>query len=264
VPEGHVIHRAARDQTTRFANRPVAVSSPQGRFAAGAAVLAGQTLTEVEALGKHLLYRWSDGDVLHVHLGLFGKFRLWTADVPAPRDTVRLRLATPDATLDLIGPTLCGIIDPPQLESLRARIGPDPLRPDADIDRFLARARRSRMAIGALLLDQSVIAGVGNVYRAEALFVEGIHPRTPSRDLSEDALRALWEALCTMLHAGMKSGRIVTVSRADSGRPPSRLRRGERTYVYRQTACRRCAEPVTRATVAARPLYWCPACQVAG
>jgi endonuclease-8 len=264
VPEGHVIHRAARDHTKRFANRTVAISSPQGRFAAGAAVLSGQTLTDVEALGKHLLYRWSGGDVLHVHLGLFGKFRVWTAQAPEPRDTVRLRLATPDATLDLTGPTICGLIDPPSLECLRGRIGPDPLRPDADVEAFVGRARRSRVAIGALLLDQSAVAGVGNVYRAEALFVAGIHPLTPSREIDDDTLRSLWETLRTMLTAGVTSGRIVTVSREDADRPPSRLRRGERTYVYRQTACRRCAASVTRQAVAARPLYWCPGCQAEG
>ena len=112
MPEGHTIHRAARLQRRRFRGEALAVDSPQGRFAGGAARLDGQVLIEVEALGKHLLYRWTSGDTLHVHLGLFGRFRTWSSGAPEPTVGTRLRWVGPSGTLHLSGPTICELIDP--------------------------------------------------------------------------------------------------------------------------------------------------------
>jgi endonuclease VIII len=93
MPEGHTIHRIARDHTPLIVGHPVRVSSPQGRFEADAARVDGATLERIEPYGKHLFYRWSTGEVGHVHLGLFGKFRVQRTDEsPEPIGQVRMRL----------------------------------------------------------------------------------------------------------------------------------------------------------------------------
>jgi endonuclease-8 len=261
VPEGHTIHRAARDHQRLFGGATLSVSSPQGRFAASAATLDGSRLESVEAYGKHLFYWWEGARVVHVHLGLFGKFRVHRGDAPPPRGAVRLRLSAPAATVDLSGPTDCRLDGPELRDRIVARLGPDPLRPDADPERAIQRWRRSRAAIGTLLLDQSVIAGVGNVYRAEALFVCRIHPRREGRSLSEQDAVALWSTAASMLAAGVRLGRIVTVDAATAGRPPSRLPRREAVWVYKQAVCRRCGDAVERGELANRTVYACPTCQ---
>src|ERR1700722_2805457 len=101
MPEGHTIHRLALDHTKLLAGQRVGVTSPQGRFADGAARVDGARLDRVTAYGKHLFYQWSTGDVIHVHLGLIGKFFTYPMPAPAPRDTVRLRLTGAGTTVDL-------------------------------------------------------------------------------------------------------------------------------------------------------------------
>ena len=261
MPEGHTIHRAARLQSAALAGATVTASSPQGRFADGAALLDGRVLHGIEAVGKHLLYRFEDDVALHVHLGLFGRFDTHRNRVPDPRGSVRLRLGGHAATVDLRGPTTCEIIDLPDEERLMARLGPDPLRADADPERAWHRISRSRRAIGALLMDQSVLAGVGNVYRAEALHVEGLHPEREGRSLSRDEFDRLWATVCRMLRDGERAGRIITVTAEDAGVPRSRIPRGQRTYVYRQRRCRSCGAPVRAWEMAGRRAWACEQCQ---
>ena len=136
MPEGHTIHRYARDQTKLLGGRVVRVSSPQGRFAADAERVDGATLLSVMGYGKHLFYEWSTGEIGHVHLGLFGKYRVQrTAESPEPIGQVRMRLQTePDdehheyVTIDLAGPTACSIDPPSVRREILARLGPDPIR----------------------------------------------------------------------------------------------------------------------------------------
>jgi endonuclease-8 len=261
MPEGHTIHRAARRHADLLAGAPVRAESPQGRFTDGAREIDGRVLQGVDAHGKHLLYRFPDDLTLHVHLGLFGRFLTHRGAPPEPRGAIRLRLGGEEGAIDLRGPTACELVDPPQVEALLARLGPDPLRGDADPERAWRRISRSGRAIGALLMDQSVLAGVGNVYRAEALLVEGIHPVRPGREVSRAEFDALWCTLTRMLREGVRAGRIVTVSAEDAGVPRSRIPRGERTYVYRQSACRRCGGPVHNWQMDGRRAWACPACQ---
>lgn len=261
MPEGHTVHRAARRQHALLAGRVVGADSPQGRFADGAAALDGRLLEAVEAAGKHLFYRFDRGEVLHVHLGLFGRFRYHDGPPPAPRGAVRLRLSGAEGAVDLSGPAACDLIGENGREAIMARLGPDPLRPDADPRPAIDSMARRRLPIGAALLDQSIIAGLGNVYRAEVLFVCGIDPARESRSLGRAQIEAIWEESRRMLREGVRLGRIVTVSAAERGTPPSRARRGERTYVYRRSTCFRCGGAVDRPVIAARPCYRCPACQ---
>lgn len=255
MPEGHTIHRAARDHQRALAGRAVAVSSPQGRFAAGAARLDGRVLAGVEAYGKHLFYRWAAGngfdrDTLHVHLGLIGTFRSFSGTAPAPTAGTRLALRAGAVTVYLAGPLACELLDPEEEERVRARLGPDPLRRDADPTAAYDALARRRIPVGAALLDQAVLAGVGNVFRAEALFACGIDPARPANTLERTEFDALWDTLVTMLRAGVRQGRIATVGR--DGR-----------YVYGRAGqpCRRCDTLVVGRAVAGRTLFWCPTCQ---
>jgi len=262
MPEGHAIHRIAAEHRTRFAGSTVEVTSPQGRFL-DAPRLDGRVLTDVEAFGKHLLYEFEGRRFLHVHLGLFG--RVWTAEQPAPsaRPTVRMRLAVDGWYADLVGPARCRLLDGDQRARLVARLGPDPLRPEADPGHAWRRLSSSAQPVAALLMDQTVVSGIGNVYRAELLFRAGLDPYRPGSQVEPDTWEALWADTRRLLRAGVRSGRIVTTEPADRGRAAGRVRDDDAHYVYRRTgrACRRCGTPVRSAPLAGRTLYWCPSCQ---
>ncbi len=263
MPEGHTIARAAIEQNKLFKGQTLTVTSPQGRFTEGAARINGQILNCVESYGKHLFYWWSNGDVGHVHLGLFGKFRVAKGpDSRPPVGMVRMRLRSERATIDLAGPTDCTVGTPDDRAAILLRLGPDPLRRDAKPALAIERMARSKQPLGSLLLDQSVLCGVGNVYRAEALFVNGIHPRRAGIDTDPVELRAIWDTVVTMLRKGVKDNRIITVDRRQVELPTGRrLRRGEATYVYHRDRCLRCDTPVQVVELAGRACYFCPTCQ---
>ena len=267
MPEGHTLFRLARELTTLFAGRPVHVTSPQGRFAAGAALLDGRELEEVLSYGKHVFARFG-GDTLHVHLGLYGTFAGGTGTPQPPRGALRMRWegSGPDGLgvwSDLRGPTACEVLAAPEVEGILARLGPDPLRPGTDPAVAHRRISRSRTAIGALLMDQSVLAGVGNVYRAELLFRHGISPFRPGRAVDEDLWRRMWADLVRLMRAGVRMGRIVTTRPEDRSRRRGAAQRDDAHYVYRRTGlpCRVCGTEVRTETMVGRHLYWCPNCQ---
>jgi len=267
MPEGHTIHRIARDHGKLLAGRPVSVSSPQGRFADGAARVDGAVLDDIEAYGKHLFYHWSTGEVGHVHLGLFGKYRVTKGSIPEPKGALRMRLVGvgdggEPIAIDLRGPTAC-TIDPPDIrEQITARLGPDPLRRDGRPEPFVKKARRSKRGIGDLLMDQAVIAGIGNVYRAEILFVHGVHPERPGTAIDEAELFAMWNTAQQMLRAGVKANRIVTVDRSELSLPKgARIPRREATYAYKRGDCLRCDTSIRTLDIQNRTAYYCPTCQ---
>ena len=201
----------------------------------------------------------ADGPVcLHVHLGLFGRFRRRPVPPPDPRGALRLRLVGDERTWDLSGPTACELVDPDQLEALLDRLGPDPLRADADGGRFVERAGRSRRPIGSLLMDQAVVAGIGNVYRAELLFLCGIHPARPASSLSDAEFDDLWHRAVELLRIGVRMGRIVTTDPVEVGRPRSRMRSEDRLYVYHREHCRRCGSDIRVLELGGRPIWYCP------
>jgi formamidopyrimidine-DNA glycosylase len=265
VPEGHTIHRLAREHRTLLVGRPVRVSSPQGRFAAGAALLDGREVTRVEPYGKHLWYRFDGSQLLHVHLGLYGKFAGGPLPPPEPRGALRLRITTDEIWLDLRGPTHCDLVTPAERKAVLARLGPDPLRPNADPELAWQRIVRTRTPIGQLLMDQSVLAGVGNVYRAEILYRAGLSPFRPGRDVDREVWDALWLDLVVHMKAGVRTGRIVTTERVDRDRRSGPPTREDSHYVYRRAGlpCRRCGTEVRTEIMASRNLFWCPVCQPA-
>jgi len=274
MPEGHTLRRLALDLTDAFAGSPVRVGSPQGRFADAAAQLDGQALLGAESWGKHLFVGFPAERFVHVHLGLYGTFAVHpglAADepVPDPVGQVRLRLVRADATAyaDLRGATTCALVTEAERAAVVARSGPDPLRPEADPDRAWERIRRSRTPIGALLMDQTVLAGVGNVYRAEVLFRHRLHPLRPGTSLRVGQWRAVWDDLVVLMAEGVRTGRIDTVRPEHTpeamGREPRRDDHGGEVYVYRRTGqpCLVCGRAVRTEVLAGRNLFWCSRCQ---
>ncbi|MPQ99348.1 Fpg/Nei family DNA glycosylase [Modestobacter sp. I12A-02628] len=266
MPEGHTLFRLARQQDELFVGREVHVSSPQGRFTAGAEAVDGRVLDEVTSYGKHLFARFG-GDVVHVHLGLYGKFTTGTGTAPEPRGALRMRWEAtgPDGAgvwTDLRGATACELLTDPEVDAILYRLGPDPLR-KSDPRKAYARIAKSRVTIGALLMDQAVLAGVGNVYRAEVLFRAGISPFRPGRDITPEEWTALWRDLVTVMRAGVKAGRIVTTRAEHRPRRKGGLRREDASYVYRRTGlpCRVCGTEVRTEVMVGRNLFWCPTCQ---
>ena len=264
MPEGHTLHRLARLHQRRFGRSPVAVSSPQGRFADSAAMVDGRVLQRASAWGKHLFHHYAGGPIVHVHLGLYGTFTEWQrpADgaLPEPTGQVRMRMVGAEYGTDLRGPTVCEVIDEGQVSDVLARLGPDPLRSDADPSWPWKRISKSRRPIGALLMDQTVVAGVGNVYRSELLFRHCIDPFRPGRDISEAQFDAAWTDLVALMKVGLRSGKIVVVRpEHDHGAPSYRAGR-PRTYVYRRAGepCRVCGDAIRTAVLEGRNVFWCP------
>lgn len=268
MPEGHVIHRLADTLTTTFAGRPVRVSSPQGRFADEAARLDARDLVLADAWGKHLFVTFDvpEPAVVQIHLGLIGK--LMIGPDRAPWGQVRLRITDGVTAADLRGPQTCRLIGLEQQAAEIAKLGPDPLRADADPERGWAVVHRSTKSIAALLMDQKVAAGVGNIYRAEVLYRHRLDPFTPGNRIAHETWLAMWADFVTLMHDGVDSGRIDTVTAEHTpeamDRPPRVDRHGGEVYVYRRAGqhCHVCGTEVRTQVLAGRNLYWCPTCQV--
>lgn len=303
MPEGHSVHRIAHQFEAHFVGERVTVSSPQGRFAAGAAELDGLRMTDAQAVGKQLFLEF-EGDPdrphtwLRVHLGIYGAWdfagdvsvdptalssigaprrtRLRMAETekqtelaefpPPPVGQVRVRLLTDSVVADLRGPTACEVLTPDEVAAVIARLGPDPIADpgQASEDRFVEAVRTRRTPIGLLLMDQTVVAGIGNVYRAELLYRARLNPHTPGNTLPEDVARGLWRDWEHLLNVGVRTGQMLTMDDLD---PQSHARalasRDDRHWVYRRAGlpCRTCGTRIVVELAAARKLYWCPACQ---
>ena len=263
MPEGHTVHRQAREHLARFGGSRVHLSSPQGRFTDGAALLDNRLLETTDAVGKHLFLGFTGDLWLHVHLGLYGSWRFGDCPAPEPRGALRVRLENTTSYADLRGATACEVHTPGDRLAVIDRLGPDPLRPRADGASAGDRVRRSRSPVGLLLMNQAVVAGIGNVYRAEVLFRAGIDPHRPGRLVSVEEWGALWVDLVMLMKAGVRAGRIVTPRPADRARRTGSARRLDAHYAYRRTGlpCRVCATPIATEVMGARNLFWCPRCQ---
>lgn len=319
MPEGHSVHRIARQFGLHFVGKRVAASSPQGRFAAGAAQLDGHEMIDAKAVGKVMFLEFDHDLWLRVHLGMYGAwdfagditadatmasaggrmgqtnqkgtvvgaFEDSVASIGAPRRTrlrmaeqekvgapvdtfppepigaVRVRLLTDVTCADLRGPTACDVLTPDEVQAVIDKLGPDPLvdKGKAAEDRFTATVLKKPTPIALLLMDQSVVSGIGNVYRAELLFRARLNPHTPGRDLSEETVRALWKDWSKLLKIGVKTGQMMTMDglskKAYDGALASR---SDRHWVYHRTGlpCRVCGTPIVMEEIGGRKLYWCP------
>ncbi len=281
-----MVHVDAQRFAARMQGRVVHASSPQGRFAAGAAALDGHTLRRAEAYGKNLFLRFSvprgaRGESakpwLHVHLGLIGGWRWYDADgaqtdgsalVAAGGANRRLLLQTgrgADAvSCDLRGAMTCALVDDGGMDRVLEGLGPDPIRDDADPDAALAKVRRSRAPLGTLLLRQDVVAGAGLIWRAEAPFLAGIAPQRPGRDVDDDEWKRVWDHLRSIMKAAVERGGAEVTTRPGD-RPGNRRRATRETayYLFRRGGepCRVCSTTIRSEPMAGRTVWWCPTCQ---
>ncbi len=331
MPEGHSVHRIARQFDRNFIGKQLQASSPQGRFADGAAVLDGREAISVQAVGKQMFLE-AEGDVwLRVHLGLYGAWdfageilldptiasangrmgqtnqRGTDLDDPilddagenslssigAPRRTrvhvrmseqtqgladdgeqwpppvvgqVRLRLMTDITVADLRGPTACVLQTPEEMLASVAKLGPDPLvgDPATNEERFVQAVRKKPTVIALLLMDQSVVSGIGNVYRAEMLFRQRLNPHTPGRDVPEEIVRELWRDWVRLIAIGVETGQMMTMDDLEPDQYRAAMAsRDDRHWVYRRAGlpCRICGTSIAMEEIGARKLYWCPRCQ---
>lgn len=265
MPEGHTVHRTAIEFRKNFVGQKVQVNSPQGRFEQSAAQISGETLTAAKAVGKQLFLSFGVENQLRIHLGIYGKWRFedYGLFAPEPIGQVRARFLTPTRLADLRGPTSCELLSPEAALAAIGLLGPDPLAPKASelVDEFSARVLKSQTPIGQLLMNQNVIAGVGNVYRAELLFRAGVSPFVPGKQMTESQLVEIWSDAVRLLSLGVKQGVMVTREELLGKRPPVKA---ERNYVYKREGmpCRACGAPVNLQIMNARKLYWCGTCQV--
>jgi len=292
MPEGNEIHRWAERHAAAFAGKAVRVDGPQGRFR-DSDVLDGRKLRRVMAVGKHLGYDFGQDRILHVHLGLQGDFSEGSGPLPEVRGALRLRmwnaaavkrLAVPGvskrhgwyssddgtghldaaevAWIELRGPSDCSIFSEQKWEALLKRLGPDPLNGDGP-EAMIEKVRKSKKTIGELLMDQSVAAGVGNIYRAELLFRARLSPFTPGREVEATTLRSIWKEAGALMRAGMVDRRIVTTKVADRLHTKGKVLKEEAHYVYRRKGlpCFICGTEVLKREMAGRNLFWCPVCQ---
>lgn len=379
MPEGHTVHRIALQFAADVVGHRVEVTSPQGRFAAGAALLDGLRVTDARAHGKHLFLGFRDGDAgegttapttaaddvegaapgpdgrtgpdgrsgpdhpwvdaadhwLHVHLGLYGAWDLHgrvsritdesealgslgaprlrravrmgegerslpsdgddetsgrTSDAaddvtstrgastpadgtststdwqpPDPVGQVRVRIATDHGLADLRGPITCEVLTPDEVRTVVTAAGPDPRTagPGAE-DEVVRRLTRRRVPVGQLLMDQSVVSGIGNIYRAEMLFRARLHPWTPGNAVPDEVARTLWRDWVDLLDDGVRTGVMVTRADLDGeGRRRALADPAERHAVYGRGGepCLVCGTPVAVDDLAGRRVYWCPVCQ---
>ena len=261
MPEGHTIHRIARKHKKLFEGTAIAASSPQGRFEDGARALDGQELVDTTARGKHLFYEFEDGEILHIHLGLIGRFRTYTKEPPEPTDGTRLAFRNDAATAYLSGPMVCDLIEPEDRDDIIGELGPDPLYNRSDSSKIHEALQRRRIPIAAALLDQSIVCGIGNVYRSEILYLCGIDPRRESRSLGESEVACIWDTAREQLRLGARGGRIVTMDPADVGAANRRqLKKDERLYVYKrdEEPCRRCGTTIVKVELGGRDVWFCP------
>jgi endonuclease VIII len=248
MPEGDVLFRTAATLQKWLAGREVTAAT------ATAAPMVGRTVEKVEANGKHLLVRFDSGHVLHTHLRMTGSWHVYRTGErwqrPASQARVSLTCGARVAVcfnapiVELLVPG--GEQNHPSLSGL----GPDVLHRPLDLDEVRRRARRRPPAtpLGELLLDQRVVAGIGNIWRCEALYLEGRSPWAALSTLDDGALDALVAT----------AGRIMGESLGPfTGRPPR--------WVYRRAGqpCRRCGTAVRSRPQGeqARTAYWCPSCQ---
>ena len=255
MPEGHVIHRAASKQNYYFKQKVLTISSPQGRFSRESKILDQNLCLKVEAFGKHLFYHFNSELFLHIHLGLFGRIRNQAAPPEDPKGQVRIRIMSDRHVVDITGPAICELQNKNYFQKSISKIGPDLLRTDAKPERFINRASQSRRPIGSLLMDQSVVAGIGNIFRTEILWRNRIHPETKGFFLSRAQLNDLWTEGQQLLHLAKNTNRIITTVFKKSNQT------SENFNIYKKKTCPNCQTPIKVVKIENRKCYVCGNCQ---
>ncbi len=260
MPEGDTVFRTAGTLRRWVEGREVTAAR-----GAGLERVVGTTVAAIDTRGKHLLIRFSSGLVLHTHMRMTGSWHVYPRGGRWQRPAAQAR-----AVLEC-GERVAVCFNAPVVELLAdrqervhprlANLGPDVLDEGFDLDEVVRRAaaRPAAMVVGELLLDQGVLAGLGNVYRCEALFLQGLDPATRRTAVPEGQLRLLLTVARDLIRANAGP---ATTFRRDVGLGP------ERAFVYGRSGrpCRRCGATIRSAPLGAqaRTAYWCPSCQQGG
>jgi formamidopyrimidine-DNA glycosylase len=262
--EGHGVHRTARAHQTLVGQRLTA-SSPNGRFTEGAAKIDKLCCTKVEAIGKNMFLWFGktakhtpvEAIIVHVHFGMSGQFHTSNLnEEPETKATTRLVLKGKQVSM-----VSCQTLDYGDLQFYEAwvrKLGPDPLREDADPERLWTICQKSKKTIGLLLMTQEAVAGIGNIYRAEILFKARIHPMQIGNTLSRQQFDSIWNHSVDCLKRGFSHGSIITVDEADAKKLGSPW---TRRYVYNHSTCGFCKSSIKSWDMAGRTCYACETCQ---
>lgn len=263
MPEGHTIRHLATVLSYGYMGTFIEASSPQGRFANDAAKINNHMMTGTTAHGKHLFLHF-DEKIVHIHLGLYGWIKNRKNKNQVPTDSTRLRIMNSEYVSDLSGPTVCKLITEDDREVKLNALGPDPIHETADPEKAWAKIHKSSKTIGGLLMDQSTIAGIGNVYRAEILFLNRLSPFIPGKEVTREKFDSIWNDSVRLLRLGAEDGHIRTVD------PKHLVDVGvdlhgtfEYSYVYKRTNCEclLCGTQIMSDVLHSRTVYWCPTCQ---
>lgn len=265
--EGHSVHRIASRFRTQLVGKKFAASSPNGRFAEGSQAIDNRVLSRMEAVGKNLFAFFSpeeavasndDDVVVHVHFGMSGAWSVFDhMKEPEVKPTTRLRLEEVGGTSKLVTHLSAMTVqhgDMALYTTKKAALGQDPLRPDADPDALWSKVKKSKKSIGQIIMDQSMFAGPGNIYRAEILFLAGIYPTTPGMSLNRASFDRVWDVSVSLLRRGYDTGSILTV---DPIIDPDLAANGERRYIYNKSRCSRCLGPIRSWNMSGRTCYAC-------
>ena len=276
MPEGDTIFRAARTLNRALAGKTVvrfeSVLPSLTRVHEDAPV-TGRTIDGVRALGKHLLIRLSHGLVLRTHMRMNGSWHIYRPGErwQRPRRDMRIVLATADFEAVGFSIPVAEFIEErklPRHAELR-RLGPDLLADDFDEDDAAERIlARTTMSIGDALVNQRVLAGIGNVYKSEILFACQVDPFSTVRSLEPETIRLLVRTARRFLRANVSNALPPMTTYGGFRRTTGRDHPSERLWVYGRAGkpCRRCGTPITMRKHGpdARVTYWCPGCQGKG
>ncbi len=270
MPEGPEIRRAAdRIEKVIGGQRANEVFFAFNHLAPYADELQGRTVTKVETRGKALL-TWFDNDVaVYSHNQLYGRWYVRKSGEPKTNRQLRFAVYTDAGRALLYSASdiaVLGLRDLDQHEYLR-KLGPDPLLSSTSasvIRRRLRDDRFRRRSLGALLLDQSFLAGLGNYLRSEILFVSGLRPEWRPMDLDDDEVSRLARSVNLVIRRSYKTGGVTNdAKRVRSLKAQGQKRREYRHYVFARegAACRECGEAIEKIEIGGRRLYYCPDCQ---
>ena len=262
MPEGDTVWRTAHRLDQALAGSPLLVADLRWPSLA-TTDLRGATTLEVISRGKHILQRLDTGRTLHSHLRMEGQWRVEATPQLTPRqlagDRVRAVLGTADWTALGLRLGMLDLVPTADERTLVGHLGPDLLGPDWDPSLAVANLRREpRRALGAALLDQRNLAGIGTLWAAESLFLEGLHPWTPVGEVDDDALAGVVE----------RAHRLLSASRHQAVQTSTgSTRRGETSYAHARSGrpCRRCGGSIRVAMIGDPPhertMFYCPGCQ---
>lgn len=255
MPEGDsVAGDAMRLRPLLEGREIVALDGSAGSVRSNSGRIVGQIVTAVRTAGKNLIVDFASGYSIRVHLGMTGRWVILDGDRRTP-GRAKVALTTSTHRVACIDAPTVDMKRTKAIENDLHRLGPDVLSPDFDADAATRRAQtRLSDPIARVLLDQRVVAGIGNVYKSELSFLRGIHPLTRVGDLKSDQLTDLFTEAQTLLTANVGPGpRTTTGSRA-----PDRT-----TWVYGRAGrpCRRCSNRIMHQSLDGRATFWCPSCQ---